>query len=879
MLPFPRPRPVLSQKCGEGDEIVRCLGNAIETVLRSVSRADGPTWNVLSWEASFDALWKLEDSFVDDFVTKATNVLVIWDRTPAGSEIRWAEYLGPLDWLVALSLALAPVLRSASSDFGLPASTAPAGRVLIWDPGWEKAGPTGKLLRQLQTSNRPLLPWAAVVPSSPGQELVSLLARVTRLGLPSAGRSADPVLLRCLYDLWTAVITRPADAADRHAIANVIGPTLLLGRMDESAPRSPHLPALQRFLEVLGLLGQGGEAPTGVGFPWIPARDWASRVDRLVLVDDLHDQGWLTFLQRALEDGTGPGFPSGGDQSKIQAFRSPEFLLELLQQVGRLDSAPGLPGAAWDRSVLLLDLRLFSRRAAAEEMAFFRRVVETAKTLGMEESDLEAADRCIAAGRRETPDYYAALTLLPRLLARADPFLPIVLFSSTTQKGVVDHLLPYPNIVLDFAKPARLAGDRESVLGDSRSRLQRALDRAFAITDARALCRRVLKPTGVPATQQREWSMVEIFIDESGSPPNEPFAVGGIAILYADPAGPSRLCQDMAERGLTWGVSEDWSPNSPDDEIPDHIPKYQGPETALSHLKKLDQSIQDAGAQVLAFGLVAPPGAAEESIDGLYRTMLREVLEALLFIVLPGHGCAEVPVAIDVATRVSSVLPKWEGGRRLSPEEATRNFGIRFLPKGEYFSLSQDHVYGLVLDVASSREGHVVDRGLCRARGVVLRSFDEVTRWRDRWLADQEAGLKPGEEARRYLRFFEPDTRVRPKQVHYAADCVIRLARQGDVRSVLGDWFKRGFLEDRKSGQRWIDASRADAVGRPAEALALLWEGEQEGLNGQSLRRWVALEAQHWVRALDVNQFRELVWRLQQARRYRAPAVADSATI
>jgi hypothetical protein len=917
--------------------LVKSIERALEVTLRSPSCC-----HVLSWEAGFERLWQLDETARGDLVAPDHTLVLVWDREPSGrpSPVRLSDYISPFDW--ALAVALWNSRRRPSEKLG---------RVVIVERGNEAMGEAARFLRGIQFSNSPLLPWLAVATMRTGKELVTVLRAIGNLCSSARPQEVSPAALTCLRDMWVGTLTRPESTADHHAVANLLGSRLLLGRVSGKDRDDPRLTALQRLLQLLGVhpdpqLGTHGHRDEP--FPWVPKSEWSPAVTEFVLVDDLHAEGWSEFLEQALD--------ARGHLVVQDAADRPDAgsLLDLLEDDDELKSVRGLPGQEWDRRVLFLDLRLFSGRPVGHEAEFFNRLLEVAKgrrTLGFDRTDLEAVERCVATGARETEDYYAAITLLPRLLAEADPFLPIIVFSSTRQRSVIDRLLRYDNILLDFDKP-RLGGHGfDAQRTDSRVRFQRVVGRALQIVEARALCRTSIRPPGRPNAEEDEESPIttagdesassmacptdtpqgepvtattsatplstfspevagqhralDIFIDESHVPRTRRFTVGGLAILYKDESGPATLDGFLHRDSMAWGVGEGWPPTYPDDPLPEAIPKLDSSARHLEQLEKLEKIVIEAGGLLFAFGLVTTSGPDEQTIDGLYHAMLREVLESLVFLVFPAYGCETVPLAIDVATRNYPIRPSRPDGPQLTEAELSRNFGLRFLSDGRFYSLAGDHVHGFVRDVFDTRSKRAGLSELRRARGVTLRDYQDVgsskeawldlgkpsrydlKRWQKEWrdIGEKNRADQCG-DALHYLAYFRDGVwnAALPLQAHFASDCVVRLVSRNDTdfrgsldQGLLKKLFDRGFLEERSAARLWLDASRMGYAGRPAEALARVWEGKLKPREPYSLGRWIDCEAEHWVRGLDANGFRELMGRLDvecQPRRVQAAAVS-----
>ena len=126
--------------------------------------------------------------------------------------------------------------------------------------------------------------------------------------------------------------------------------------------------------------------------------------------------------------------------------------------------------------ILFLDLRLHQGKSLAVEATFFQRLWTVAnqycdnvppgsspqalpwpgftrKELDMVKEWIEKACTLDATADRTSPAYRSALTLLPRLVALADHSLPIVLFSSTGQREIVEILRPTETLSRRLTNP------------------------------------------------------------------------------------------------------------------------------------------------------------------------------------------------------------------------------------------------------------------------------------------------------------------------------------------------------------------------------------------------------------------------------------------
>lgn len=531
---------------------------------------------VVSYADDFECLWgsRNGDSHnLPDFVRKVDvplTLIVIWDGMPERTQARLINtdrYLTPLDWVVGLSLAI----DAAFTESQVPL---PALRIFIIDLISSNLSDSDSVCFFQQLPKRTLrsLPWMRLVrPSGPlnldwtiGNLLWDFIRTPTEADLSEP--SCVPFLHECyagdskpdltlLRRMWSANLTQPSKLDDRHAIANLIGPMLLLNKCDDDSETQ----ALRRLLQQVGLLSkktcQAQSLETSAS--WISWTDesWKVRTrlpkglekrpwNFLVLDDGVFQNHWGEFICKALGAGTPPTSADPNsprcigqlkqDDLEVRVFAqdSPEPWLQALQLFDGTVRAnhPGtqfcLP--LWRSNtqdsvpldVLFLDLRLFQAREADAEIKFITQLLPLARNAQVDSvgsrtlssgqgqlpwpgftvdelNKLKAWSRVAFEEKRDDrekhPDYELVLTLFPRLLALADMSLPIILFSSTGRRGIAEKLKAYGNIITDFEKPRLPALDPTYVLDESRTKFIRALEVAIPMVPARQLCAHLIR--------------------------------------------------------------------------------------------------------------------------------------------------------------------------------------------------------------------------------------------------------------------------------------------------------------------------------------------------------------------------------------------------
>lgn len=591
--------------------LVEAVSRYLEIVAGlKISRDDGSDQpnagvSVFSYRNDFSKLWKR----IGAKVSLPETLVIVWDDIPPVEAnavgIDTSPYLTPLDWAVACSLAaagrpfrIAVVLTYELIDksTGKPNSGADAIRWFSRHAGWQV----------------PELPWVRVfrVPTLTESlpDLHQFLALLNSTEFPTFQDAWPKANLDLIRRLWSLNITAPTKPGDHHAITNLIGPLALLG--PDSAPEDGHVHALAKLIQTLGLI----PTPTpGSGMPWVdfgkpPFADLISRLQEtkalnLVLLDDQVKFGWASVLCKAVgvkepEKVTPPLYGEdsfGSPPIRVRVFgqANPQWLLDQLKSLKgsecrylfRLTESEEKTVPA---EVLFLDLRLFPGKRA-EEVAFILDLITLAAPFVVNEQDLY---RCANSERRlpwpgfrqseldaakawasksvsdtsskgsEPEAYLIALTFLPRLLALTDCSLPIVLFSSTGRREIIEALKPHGNIITDFEKPRFFGNLSESFAEEARRGFEIALRQATEIAVGRQRFALFVsniasespinlsfsKPKVVTTDQQSPYRL-ELYIDETDRE-NNMLCLGGYMALYP----PDIQTQDPLESSL--GVQE-----------------------------------------------------------------------------------------------------------------------------------------------------------------------------------------------------------------------------------------------------------------------------------------------------------------------------------
>jgi hypothetical protein len=264
------------------------------------------------------------------------------------------------------------------------------------------------------------------------------------------------------------------------------------------------------------------------------------------------------------------------------------------------------------------------------------------------------------------------LCLLPRALAVVDPLLPIVLFSSTGRRDVIEIASELPSVVTVFAKPRLLGSDADDVRATAEEALDHALQAAAAlvrrrrvVTDLQA-ARARLAPVGA---HRVTCGYVGIYVDESGAVQrlNEPFAMCGVLAMYPNPRA-AKAFRDQLAKELRW---------------------VHATEATQAQRESIASQVNAIATQsgVILRGIAVMRGAlpegprygsnalwAETALDRVHRVLLKQVVRAALQYVVRSDEVArdaQCEVLTDVRSVPLAQLP-------LNPRESLK-FGIEVL--------------------------------------------------------------------------------------------------------------------------------------------------------------------------------------------------------
>jgi hypothetical protein len=228
-----------------------------------------------------------------------------------------------------------------------------------------------------------------------------------------------------LKRIWRARLLAPSDPRDRHAIANLLGPQLLISAMTSWSAtaifrESPCLAALLSLMRILGLFPSRRES---VMAPWMGPDKWKKygfdakgSAPVFILIDDMHHLGWADFVRLAL------GIPPAtedtvslilNDSPEMKGFgaEGTSTLLGLLKdENGQLRVNKGIRLLAEREAILFLDLRFFNQGTLRAETEFLKSLLVLARQvdencqrkdlpwMGFTSQEIQAVENVIASG-------------------------------------------------------------------------------------------------------------------------------------------------------------------------------------------------------------------------------------------------------------------------------------------------------------------------------------------------------------------------------------------------------------------------------------------------------------------------------------------------
>jgi hypothetical protein len=593
-----------------------------------------------------------------------------------------------------------------------------------------------------------------------------------------------------------------------------------------------------------------------------------------VLIDDMSDI-WGLFVQLAL------GYV-GSKERNLLTIPTVDFRARMSELCDRLkkviaNNEPLKPcdligdeNQSDSNFVLFLDLRLeLDREFQAELEKLGKKLLRSNRSLPwLTDEGRRDFQTELDAGKTNE-------TLLPRLISLMDPTLPIIIFSSTHRSELIDPFRNYGNIITSFRKPilSGMASDWKDTVADLRSDFTSAMQQADMILKTRVALTalHVEKPTWDVFIPRNTKRIVEIFIDESGDPFNDRdpgFAVGGILVQHDNENSQREFHRVINSSERKWGVS-DYEPdriraNEVEEKVPmlSFFPKRPHPDgnDERDGLNLISSAVTN-NSRIAAFALIEPEllrfqrdGALDSSIlfddnslDNIYHRLLRSNLEMLLF-QHPWVDIEQDSFYIHVATREQKIQDHntrriWKQAYGLEFKERRGQWG--------YGSLRSDDVFRLIREILQSR--NVLDGrpDIKMARGVVLNDYEDVIRTYNQG---------PQMRARVNSQLYDP-SRIDPKQAHYMADWIARIALyRTNLPDVTIPWFNVGYIQRAEDAFfSLMDAIRTTELDRAITRLDGVDMLPTEQLRDSLLaERYLRQTASTWPSQLSGLQLRRL---------------------
>ena len=331
-------------------------------------------------------------------------------------------------------------------------------------------------------------------------------------------------------NLWEQELLK---AETRHSIANLVAPAILAdglpNGLSSNALEAIAGESLMRRALIAGLSEVGFLKTSLDGSPTEQGGllnhyckdqgDIFRRMEniRFVLVDDHFDLGYHHILGYTIfgdnyclkkwsDTNVSSIYTSANPSSCLRCYKNLDWLID------HINTLFPSPICDWNQprylfenecDVLFLDLRLWEEKEDSRNEVMKKIICAANRLMG--DTAPEDVHSELKQALRKTEDAVngedsfppEALTLLPLLLSCIDRTLPILLFTSSHQRIVMEMLRDFPNIITSFVKPL-VSGYGETISpADSMSDLVDATEKAIALHEARIVWKRIceLNPT------------------------------------------------------------------------------------------------------------------------------------------------------------------------------------------------------------------------------------------------------------------------------------------------------------------------------------------------------------------------------------------------
>jgi len=363
---------------------------------------------------------------------------------------------------------------------------------------------------------------------------------------------------------WLTSLSLADSREGHHYLNNSLGPIALAVTADDGVRNAVIActgadvlvrGAMLRAMKWVMDAGQEGTVSTRASIDWseiyASARYGVERELRILLLDDQAGEGWIPILSDALglavivenetpqrraefvrmaARGASDGVPAislwvaTDVNSLVASVENRPFPSKGVPASLRFTQADANDEASFDE-LLLLDLRLFSssptrsasltRDEVDPELEFFRKVRKSLAASG----DRDLLE--LPESRGHDVRYLVALTWFARLIARIDYTYPVILWSSTGQRRIVDSLKGYPSVYTRLEKPRFGSYGIEGI----DLVLSHAIAHQMHVLAASSFIR---KQRTNPICS-KPFVRVDIYTDESG---DKRLELGGFAVVY-----------------------------------------------------------------------------------------------------------------------------------------------------------------------------------------------------------------------------------------------------------------------------------------------------------------------------------------------------------
>lgn len=606
----------------------------------ALQRIVGRNAQVYDYAEDFNKLWSMN-------LPAATRVVVVWADTPSDPTVQPVHtepYITPLDWAIAAYCRIAG-LRVTVVDFRRDRYKAEEYKTLRW----------------LCTQNPGCVPWLRYVTIT--QLLDHSAEDILKLLAPSDKSDAQIIIdaREAVRELAVCREDRESGRDDHHAIANLIGPMLMLqkGPQKSGSDNADHREALWQILQSAGLKRENSQDDRVI--------DFAELGDtKIVLLDDQWHHGWAEWLCSRLGlSWNGSHAAMLEERARIEPQRvswdaskgvslwvtsSPRWLGDRLKSAIR-DSRKAdarfelrlIDDGSACAEILLLDLRLFPDES--RETEFVKEVAELTDRFRKKAPwrKLTETPNDIKVSKGIAPNFAERAkkrTLLARLLANVDLSLPVVLFSSTGLRENIEELRAYQSIICEFQKP-RVLGDTSRSGTQTNRAFSRAMEKAKKIAKARSEILAIKELAG-KATAPNSGTHLEIYVDESGKFGDDGESrVGGLIVTYPSLGVAESFADTLlkAKEPFHWGYHREMR------ELPSqksirrlikirgYLPKYAAKKFKRERLMILERLASDHKI-FISTGFIVSGGSSGDdstiSFDAIYGQSLRRFVELTL---------------------------------------------------------------------------------------------------------------------------------------------------------------------------------------------------------------------------------------------------------